>query len=97
MEVVVLEPLDIPNVFSPNGDGIHDTWIIPKIEQYTDCKLQIFNRYGNVIFERFGYQNSNAWDGRNKGVDCAVGAYYYILDTGIPTKPVLKGVISIVR
>ncbi|MBU6159260.1 MAG: gliding motility-associated C-terminal domain-containing protein [Bacteroidetes bacterium] len=97
MKVVVLQPLDIPNAFSPNGDGIHDTWVIPNIEQYPDSKLQIFNRYGTVIFEQFGYQNSKAWDGKFKGVECPVGAYYYLLDTGNLSKPLLKGVISIIR
>jgi gliding motility-associated-like protein len=56
--VTLLRPIDVPNVFSPNGDGVHDRWVIRNIELYANSVVQIFNRYGNMIFERFGY-NSN--------------------------------------
>ncbi|MFN9109495.1 MAG: gliding motility-associated C-terminal domain-containing protein, partial [Bacteroidota bacterium] len=60
VRVVVLQPLDIPNVFSPNGDGVHDKWIIPKVEQYPNCVVQIFNRYGVKVYDQRGYNVSNA-------------------------------------
>jgi gliding motility-associated-like protein len=96
VEVVVLQPLNIPNVFSPNGDGVHDKWIIPKIEQYPNCVVQIFNRYGSKVYDQKGYNSSNAWDGANKGTPLPVGAYYYILSYG-DGKPAVNGVISVVR
>jgi gliding motility-associated-like protein len=94
--VVVIEPIDIPNVFSPNGDGFNDLWIIDKIEQYPNSVLEVYNRYGGKVFERKGYNRSNAWDGTNKGADLPVGPYYYILRLGDNTKA-RTGVISIIR
>ncbi|MBU6159437.1 MAG: gliding motility-associated C-terminal domain-containing protein, partial [Bacteroidetes bacterium] len=96
VEVVVFELVDIPNVFSPNGDGVHDKWLIGKIEQYANCVVEIYNRYGSKVYEQRGYNSSNAWDGTNKGVPYPVGPYYYLINLG-NGKPLLKGVISIVR
>jgi gliding motility-associated-like protein len=94
--VVVIEPINIPNIFSPNGDGLNDLWIIDKIEQYPNSVVEIFNRYGNKIFERKGYSRASAWDGTNKGAPLPVGAYYYILRLGDDSKA-RTGVISIIR
>ena len=58
VEVVVFELVDIPNVFSPNGDGVHDKWLISKIEQYTNCVVEIYNRYGSKVYEQRGYNSS---------------------------------------
>jgi len=93
--VTLLKPLDIPNVFSPNGDGIHDRWIIGNIELYQGAVVQIFNRYGNLLLERFAYNASNAWDGTQNGNPLPVGAYYYIIQLGNGKK--IGGVVSILR
>jgi gliding motility-associated-like protein len=94
--VVVLEPIDIPNAFSPNGDGVNDLWVIAKLEQYPNCVVEVFNRYGSKVLERKGYSSSNAWDGKRNGTPLPVGTYYYILRLGDGTKP-RNGVISIIR
>jgi gliding motility-associated-like protein len=96
MTVFVYEPIDIPNVFSPNGDGFNDLWIIDKLEQYPNSIVEVFNRYGKKIFERKGYNRSNAWDGTNGGSPLPVAPYYYILRLGDGSKPI-AGVISIIR
>jgi hypothetical protein len=96
VNVVVIEPISIPNIFSPNGDGFNDLWIIDKIEQYPNAVVEIFNRYGKKIFERKGYSRASAWDGTNAGSPLPVGAYYYILRLGDDTKA-RTGVISIIR
>jgi gliding motility-associated-like protein len=96
MRVIVFEPIDIPNAFSPNGDGFNDLWIIDKLEQYPNAVVEIYNRYGNKIFERKGYNRSNAWNGTNNGSPLPVAPYYYILRLGNGTKP-MAGVISIIR
>jgi gliding motility-associated-like protein len=69
--------INIPNVFTPNNDGYNDYFEIQTsgIENYS---LQIFNRWGMIIFE----SNSNgiSWDGYNQaGVQCPDGTYYYVL------------------
>ncbi|NNM16752.1 MAG: tandem-95 repeat protein, partial [Bacteroidia bacterium] len=76
----------IPNAFSPNGDLIYDFWVIDGIENYPNNVLKIFNRWGNVVYEKKGYDNS--WDGKaNAGLlvigdDLPDGTYYYVLDLG---------------
>jgi gliding motility-associated-like protein len=96
MTVFVFEPIDIPNVFSPNGDGFNDLWIIDKLEQYPNSIVEVYNRYGKKIFERKGYNRSNAWDGTNGGSPLPVAPYYYILRLGDGSKA-FAGVISIIR
>jgi gliding motility-associated-like protein len=96
VSVKVLQEIVIPNVFSPNGDGINDKWIIKNIEQYTNNVVQIYNRYGQLLVETKGYSSSNAWDGTNKGNPLPVGAYYYIIRLNDGRGP-FSGTISILR
>ncbi|PZD78088.1 gliding motility-associated C-terminal domain-containing protein [Mesonia sp. K7] len=77
----------IYNEFSPNGDGINDTFIIEGIENYPNNKLEVYNRWGNMVYEKRGYDNS--WDGistaratLNINEILPVGTYYYILKLG---------------
>jgi gliding motility-associated-like protein len=76
--IKVLKAPIIPNIFSPNGDGVHDTWIIPYMDSYPGCVIEVFNRYGQVIYRSVGY--GKAWDGKVKGKDVPVGTYYYVID-----------------
>jgi gliding motility-associated-like protein len=73
--------LVIPNTFTPNYDGINDTWKIPALASYPDCMVRIFNRYGAIVYNSIGY--GTPWDGTVKGQDVPVGVYYYIIDTKI--------------
>jgi gliding motility-associated-like protein len=56
--------LVIPNVFTPNGDGINDFFEILNLEHYPMAQIVIYNRWGNKVFEHSDYYN-NWWDGRN--------------------------------
>ena len=76
--VKVLKSLVIPNVFSPNGDNINDKWDIRYLESYPGCTVDVYNRYGQVIFHSVGY--STPWDGTYKGKPVPTGSYYYIID-----------------
>lgn len=49
--------IQIPNVLTPNGDGINDCFVIKNIENYSNNKLIIFNRNGNKIYEKDNYNN----------------------------------------
>ncbi|WP_282078988.1 PKD domain-containing protein [Aquimarina algiphila] len=89
---VVTQCLTVFNEFSPNNDGVNDTFSIDCISQYPDNRLEIYNRWGNIVFEKDGYDNS--WDGTSNGRaviyvedKLPVGTYYYILDLGDGTKP----------
>ncbi len=92
--IKVLKTLTIPNVFSPNGDGINDVWNIPYLESYPGSTVQIFNRYGQLVFTSKGY--SKPWDGTMNGNPLPVGAYYYIINPGNGSK-VFSGSVTILR
>jgi gliding motility-associated-like protein len=74
----------IPDGFSPNGDNVNDTFRIPDIEfLYPDYTIEIFNRYGNIMFK--GNKNKPNWDGRSSeggGFGDGVapnGVYFYVI------------------
>lgn len=82
-------PLEIFNAFSPNGDGVNDTWVIQGITSYPENVVQIFNRWGNLIFEAEGYDNTaKVWNGEStEGIvygdnEVPDGAYYYVINLG---------------
>ena len=85
---------NIANVFSPNGDGINDVWIIKYLEWYPDATIQIFNRIGQEVFS--GTSSSMPWDGKSKGVALPVATYYYMINLRNGT-PVITGTITIIR
>lgn len=62
-----------PNVFTPGSDGVNDLLVFQGLEDYPNSRLNVYNRWGNKIYESLNYQNN--WNG-DKVVD---GTYYYIL------------------
>jgi len=82
--VRVLEKVFVPNAFSPNGDGINDTWHIEKLNTYPEADLYVFNRYGQAVYK--GKGNSKAWNGTFNGRPLPFGTYYYLIDlkNGLP-------------
>lgn len=84
----------IPNTFSPNGDGIHDRWEIKYLESYPGATVEIFNRYGQLVFRSVGYPVP--WDGKYKGNDLPAGTYYYIINPKNGRKQV-SGFVDIIR
>ncbi len=76
--VKLLKAPVIPNVFTPNRDGRNDTWVIEYLDTYPGCIVEVFNRYGQIIFRSVGY--SRPWDGTYNGKEVPAGTYYYIVD-----------------
>jgi gliding motility-associated-like protein len=68
----------IPTAFSPNGDGINDTWKIPMLVGYPQSRMSIYNRFGVRIFEAMGYELP--WNGSHEGKPLPAGIYYYVID-----------------
>lgn len=67
----------LPNVFTPNGDGINDFCAV-KGKNLAAFQMKVFNRSGNVIFESQSIDNS--WDGKNKfGENIPIGTYFYLI------------------
>jgi gliding motility-associated-like protein len=78
--------IEIPEGFSPNGDGINDLFEILGLEDYPNNKLAIFNRWGHKVYEAESYAND--WDGRSQSPltigdgMLPKGTYYYVFDPG---------------
>lgn len=92
--IKVLKSPEIPNAFSPNGDGVNDTWNIKYLESYPGATVDVFNRYGQVVFRSFGY--NRPWDGTSQGQLLPIGTYYYIINPK-NGKPIYTGSITIIR
>ncbi|MEO0403851.1 MAG: gliding motility-associated C-terminal domain-containing protein, partial [Bacteroidota bacterium] len=66
---------------TPNGDSANDTYVILGIDQYPDNTFKVFNRWGNIVYEKSGYQNE--WAGTNQdGEDLPDGTYYVVFVSG---------------
>lgn len=87
--------LFIPNVFTPNGDGVHEGFAITAIG-FENYRLLIYNRWGQLVYENTDVLEH--WNGSYKGTDCADGTYYYILNVYNPIqkkKEEYKGVVTL--
>ncbi|MEN9371769.1 MAG: hypothetical protein RLZZ64_844, partial [Bacteroidota bacterium] len=67
-----------PNTFTPNGDGINDTWVVKNLELYPGVVIEIYTTSGALVFRNTG--NSIQWDGKYNGVAVPAGTYYYVID-----------------
>ncbi|PQJ21589.1 gliding motility-associated C-terminal domain-containing protein, partial [Tenacibaculum sp. SG-28] len=84
-----IECLTVYSLFTPNGDGINDTFEITCLdqEQYKDNRLEIYNRWGSLVYSKEEYDNS--WDGTSnaslnvqRDSKLPAGTYFYVLDLG---------------
>jgi len=94
IKIRVLLPPIVPNTFTPNNDGVNDTWNIINLSDYTNCTVQVYNRNGSLLFSSIGY--GTPWDGRYNGVPLPIGTYYYVIDPK-HGRSVLSGYITILR
>jgi gliding motility-associated-like protein len=85
--------ITIPNIFTPNGDGINDLWNISALQSYPKCTVNIYTRYGTLIYNSVGYPK--AWDGTYNGKALSNGTYFYIIDLKNGKK--LAGPVVILR
>jgi gliding motility-associated-like protein len=88
------EAIVIPNAFTPNGDGVNDTWNIQYLSAYLNCRVDVFNRYGEKVYSSIGY--GTPWDGSYRGASLPVGTYYYIISLNNGLKA-LSGYVAIIR
>jgi gliding motility-associated-like protein len=82
-------PFFIPDAFSPNGDGLNDQFEIDGVAKYSSISIEIFNRWGNVVYQSNNYGKGNGkdgfWDGNStSGLligsgPVPSGTYYYII------------------
>ncbi|MBI2966199.1 MAG: gliding motility-associated C-terminal domain-containing protein [Bacteroidetes bacterium] len=92
--IAIGSALNIPTSFSPNGDGVNDSWILRGIENYPDATVEIFNRWGSKVFSsEKGYPEP--WDGKYGGNKVPAATYYYII-TIDDTRKNLTGTVTVV-
>jgi gliding motility-associated-like protein len=92
--VKVVKDFIVPNTFTPNGDGVNDKWLIENISLYPNTRVEVFNRYGQILYDSKHY--SGDWDGTYKGKALPSGTYYYIIDLN-GARVTKKGYVTIVR
>ncbi|WP_460961241.1 gliding motility-associated C-terminal domain-containing protein [Spirosoma litoris] len=95
IRITVYERLFVPDAFSPNGDGLNDTWELFGIEAFPEAIVTIFNRWGEVIYSS-GKGYTNPFDGTLNGTSLPTGVYAFTLYT-VPQKPVIRGSLMLVR
>ncbi|MFM7310642.1 MAG: gliding motility-associated C-terminal domain-containing protein, partial [Flavobacteriales bacterium] len=83
--------LTVPNIFTPNGSSENESFYIKGLENYTKANLQIFDRWGKLVYESENYKND--W----RAQEMSEGTYYYILTLPYGIKTEYKGYVQIAR
>jgi gliding motility-associated-like protein len=84
----------IPTAFTPNHDGFNDKWEIIGLQYYKNAVIEVFNRWGDLVFRSEG--NEYKFNGTYRGRDLPMDSYHYIIDLRNGDEP-LTGTITIVR
>lgn len=93
IHVVPYPEIVVYNTFTPNLDGVNDTWVVENISLYPENHLRIYNRNGHIVYEKTEYNNE--WDGKYFGSDLPAATYYYVLE--ISGFKAFKGDVTIIR
>ncbi|MEL7160008.1 MAG: gliding motility-associated C-terminal domain-containing protein, partial [Bacteroidota bacterium] len=75
---------EAPNIFTPNNDGMNDTFVVPCLldrDRFPESQVTIYNQWGDEVY-RSGVPYQNDWDGTYQGSSLPVGTYFYIVDFG---------------
>ncbi len=94
MVKVNVTPFIAISAFSPNGDGINDTWQVADLSSYPGAVVEVFDRRGASVFKT---SVNKPWDGTINGRAAAVGTYYYVVKTNIPGMKPLTGWVQLIR
>jgi len=72
--------LKVPNVFSPNGDGVNDLFFL-EATNLSEISIIITDRWGNLVYQLSSKSGNIEWDGKNQsGIDASDGVYFYVLN-----------------
>ncbi len=84
--------LVMPNAFSPNGDGLNDTWEIRNLNSLTDAEVFVFNRSGALIY--YADKNGQPWDGTYENQKVLPGMYRYLIRS--PGRQPMQGALQVI-
>jgi gliding motility-associated-like protein len=88
--------INVPNVFSPNGDGIHDKWTVDYLKDYPLATIDVFDRWGQLVYHTDA-SHANGWDGMLNGKPLPAGAYYYIIQPRANGYGKITGAVTLIR
>ncbi|MBV9989485.1 MAG: gliding motility-associated C-terminal domain-containing protein [Chitinophagaceae bacterium] len=92
--IKVYKKIKPPNAFSPNGDGVNDTWVISGLDTYPESLVRVFDRGGHIVFQ--SVSTEKIWDGTYKGKPVPVATYYYTINPGTG-QPAMSGWVLVIR
>ncbi|WP_299700405.1 Ig-like domain-containing protein [uncultured Pontibacter sp.] len=87
-------PIKFVNAFSPDNDGINDTWSVPELKFYDEISIQVFDRAGRRLFHTTNPEQG--WDGRSQDGQVKEGSYFYIIEVK-DINLVQKGVLTVLK
>ncbi|WP_338221395.1 FG-GAP-like repeat-containing protein [Algoriphagus sp. oki45] len=89
-----LEQIEVPNTFTPNGDGVNDTWGVPDLRYFRGARVQVFDRGGQRMF--YTEDPDQKWDGTFNGKEVGVGTYFWVIEVE-ETGELRRGVLNLLR
>ena len=98
IESIYCDPIvTMPNIFTPNNDGVNDYFVPVEITHVEEINLVIFNRWGKMVYETNDVEFG--WDGRSNEGDCSDGVYYWILNyrSRNNLQGIIKGHLTLLR
>ncbi len=97
MYVLVDFDIWIPTGFSPNNDGNNDGFQIHNIDQFPGNRVEIYNRWGSLVWSQDNYTNENQWTGQVDGKDLPMATYYYIINLNDASGRSFAGPVTLVK
>lgn len=96
--ILVVDSITVPNTFTPNSDGVNDTWEILNIENFPKVKIIVYNRWGQEVYKTIGYTPSKQWNGTKGGKKLPASTYYYVISLSVDAdeERLVKGSVSII-
>lgn len=96
---ITIKVIDIapPEAFTPNDDTVNDTWEIPELKNYPYATLDVYDRWGQPVFQSVSYPVP--WNGEHRGRPVPVGTYYYVIHRNVPNVQLdpITGYVAVVR
>jgi gliding motility-associated-like protein len=96
VKIEVFDGLKIPNSFTPNNDGLNDSWQVLGLGIYPQAQLIIYDRWGKALFTTTGLQNK-PWNAVYKAQKLASGSYVYYIKLNNGTDKVINGTVTVIR